>query len=95
MNVSLTPKLEKYVNKQVEIGLYNSSSEVVRAALRTLINSESLLPINQDFENYKMWLNQEIQIGLDQAERGESIPGEKAIEDLRKFRKLQIKKHGL
>ena len=34
MHVSLTPELEKLVKNQVETGLYNSSSEVVREALR-------------------------------------------------------------
>lgn len=34
MHVSLTPELEKLVKRQVESGLYNSSSEVVREALR-------------------------------------------------------------
>lgn len=34
MHVSLTPELEKLVKSKVESGLYNSSSEVVREALR-------------------------------------------------------------
>ena len=34
MHVSLTPELESLVKGQVESGLYNSSSEVVREALR-------------------------------------------------------------
>jgi antitoxin ParD1/3/4 len=34
MHVSLTPELEKLVKTQVNSGLYNSSSEVVREALR-------------------------------------------------------------
>ena len=34
MHVSLTPELESLVKSQVEGGLYNSSSEVVREALR-------------------------------------------------------------
>ena len=34
MHVSLTPELEDLVKGQVESGLYNSSSEVVREALR-------------------------------------------------------------
>ncbi len=34
MHVSLTPELETLVKHQVETGLYNSSSEVVREALR-------------------------------------------------------------
>ena len=34
MHVSLTPELETLVKDHVESGLYNSSSEVVREALR-------------------------------------------------------------
>lgn len=34
MHVSLTPELESLVKVHVESGLYNSSSEVVREALR-------------------------------------------------------------
>lgn len=34
MHVSLTPELESLVKAHVESGLYNSSSEVVREALR-------------------------------------------------------------
>ena len=34
MHVSLTPELETLVKDQVKSGLYNSSSEVVREALR-------------------------------------------------------------
>lgn len=41
-----------------------------------------------------MWLNQEVQIGLDQAARGELIDGEKALQNLRAFRKEQLKLHG-
>jgi antitoxin ParD1/3/4 len=36
MNVSLTPKLEKFVKAQVKSGEFNSASEVVREALRLL-----------------------------------------------------------
>lgn len=36
MNVSLTPRLEKFVRQKVESGLYGSASEVVREALRLL-----------------------------------------------------------
>lgn len=34
MHISLTPELENLVKAQVESGLYNSASEVVREALR-------------------------------------------------------------
>ncbi len=36
MNVSLTPELEKFIDKQVRTGLYQTSSEVVRDGLRVL-----------------------------------------------------------
>ena len=36
MNISLTPRLEALVKEKVESGLYNSSSEVIREALRLL-----------------------------------------------------------
>lgn len=41
MNVSLTPKLEKYVRRKVASGLYNNASEVIREAVRLLVNRES------------------------------------------------------
>ncbi len=41
MNVSLTPELEKFVSAKVESGRYNSSSEVVREALRLLEEHDS------------------------------------------------------
>jgi antitoxin ParD1/3/4 len=37
MNVSLTPELEKWIEECVKSGLYASSSEVVRAGLRKLM----------------------------------------------------------
>lgn len=37
MNVSLTPRLEAFVRKKVETGLYNNASEVVRDALRLMV----------------------------------------------------------
>ena len=36
MNISLTPELAKFVEKEVESGLYQTASEVVRAGLRRL-----------------------------------------------------------
>jgi putative addiction module CopG family antidote len=36
MNISLTPELAKFVEKEVESGLYQTASEVIRAGLRRL-----------------------------------------------------------
>jgi len=41
MNVSLTPKLEEFVRRKVASGLYNNASEVVREALRMLVEREA------------------------------------------------------
>ena len=41
MNVSLTPKLEGYVRAKVESGAYNNASEVIREALRAMIEREA------------------------------------------------------
>jgi antitoxin ParD1/3/4 len=68
MNVSLTPELEQLIHKKVETGLYLSASEVVREALRLLEERDKLQALR--FEE----LRKEIQIGIDQADRGEVAP---------------------
>jgi antitoxin ParD1/3/4 len=65
MNVSLTPELEKLVEDKVKSGLYNSASEVVREALRLLKEQDDLKRLRLEE------LRREVQIGLDQLERGE------------------------
>lgn len=39
-NVSLTPRLEAFIDERVATGRYRSASEVVRAALRLLEEAE-------------------------------------------------------
>ena len=41
MNVSLTSALEEFVRRKVATGLYNNASEVVREALRSMIERET------------------------------------------------------
>lgn len=41
MNVSLTPRLEDFVRRKVESGLYNNASEVMREGLRLLIERDA------------------------------------------------------
>lgn len=62
MNFSLTPQLEEMIRQRVESGKYNNASEVVRDALRHLESSERL-----------DHLRALIQVGLDEANRGELI----------------------
>lgn len=40
MNISLTAELEKYVRGKVASGFYNNASEVIREALRLLVERE-------------------------------------------------------
>jgi antitoxin ParD1/3/4 len=65
MNVSLTPELEQFVHQKVTSGLYLSASEVVREALRLLEERDRQSATKLEH------LRNQIQIGLDQADRGE------------------------
>lgn len=64
MNVSLTPQLEQWVSKRVESGMYNSASEVVREALRLLVEEDEV-------RNLRIAeLKKQVGLGVDQLERG-------------------------
>lgn len=41
MNVSLTSTLEEYIRRKVATGLYNNASEVIREALRLMVERET------------------------------------------------------
>ena len=43
MNVSLTPRLEQFIERKVKAGSYQTASEVVREALRLLAQRDSEL----------------------------------------------------
>ncbi|MEK6288552.1 MAG: type II toxin-antitoxin system ParD family antitoxin [Acidobacteriota bacterium] len=63
MNVSLTPELEQLVNDEIKSGDYKSAKEVVREGLRLVrLRREKLAG-----------LRREIQIGVDEIERGEYV----------------------
>ena len=72
MNVSLTPELEERVARKVDSGLYTSASEVVREGLRLLFDADDARA-GQLAE-----LNNRIQLGLDQLDRGEGVDGGEA-----------------
>jgi antitoxin ParD1/3/4 len=67
MHISLTDRLEAWVRAKVESGLYNNASEVIREALRTQMRAEQTQA--EDLEV----LRAQIDIGLQQAERGELL----------------------
>lgn len=70
MIVSLTPELEELVQEKVASGRYQSASEVIQEALRLLEQEEGLRTPRLEEVRKK------IQLGLDQLDRGEGIPGE-------------------
>ena len=67
MHVSLTPHLEELVRDKVKSGLYNSASEVVREALRLMQDRDRVREMRLED------LRKEIQIGIDQGDRGEFV----------------------
>ncbi len=82
MNVSLTPELERFVEKEVESGLYNTASEVIRAGLRRLKeDQEARLPkMPQTLDELESMLL----ASAERLDRGEGVDGETVIRRLRK-----------
>ncbi len=76
MNVSLTPMLEQFVDTKVKSGRYNSASEVLREALRLLIEHDHVQELQ------RKQLNAKIDEGLAAATRGELIDGKDAMAKL-------------
>jgi antitoxin ParD1/3/4 len=82
MNISLTSELEKFVKKEVQSGLYQTASEVVRAGLRRLKDDQDTrrprVPETLDE------LESQMLQSIGQLDRGRGIGGEAAIRRLRK-----------
>lgn len=85
MNVSLTPKLEKYVQSKVKSGRYTSASEVVREALR-------LLEHNDERERELKEFRAELDRGIAQAEAGLTVDGETVFAKIRQKSRLRRRK---
>jgi antitoxin ParD1/3/4 len=75
MNVSLTDELEKWIETRVSAGLYRSSSEVVREALRLLREHEELKELQREE------LRRSIKVGIDDLDAGRSRPLDAAALD--------------
>jgi antitoxin ParD1/3/4 len=63
MNVSLTPELEKLVQRKVKSGKYQTASEVVREGLRLL----------EERDEQREMLRRDIQIAVEELERGDFV----------------------
>ena len=82
MNVSLTPELEKFVTKEVDSGLYQTASEVVRAGLRRLKEERETRTVRlpatlHELENHLLQ-------AVNSLEAGKGVSGETVFRRLRK-----------
>ncbi len=68
MNVHLGETFDKFVAELIASGLYQSQSEVIRDGLRLLKEREDLRKLKLEE------LRREVRIGIDQLDRGESVP---------------------
>ena len=66
--ISLTPELEKMIGDKVGSGRYHSASEVVREALRLLEQQDEIYQARLE------QLRKELDIGIEQLDRGERVP---------------------
>lgn len=87
MNVSLNPQLEHFIDQKIKSGFYNSASEVIREALRLLMEREIL------FQQQVKKLNQDIDLGLEQLSRGEGISGDKVFDEIKAMSKSKSDRH--
>ena len=76
MNVNLTPELEKFVQRRLKTGRYNSASEVVREALRLLDDQDKIRAAQLTA------LRGRIDEGLASLDRGAGVDGEKFMAKL-------------
>jgi antitoxin ParD1/3/4 len=82
MNISLTPELAKFVEKEVQSGLYQTASEVIRAGLRRLKEDQDVrLPqAPKTLEALEAQLRQ----AIDRLDSGKGVDGEAVFCRLRK-----------
>jgi antitoxin ParD1/3/4 len=79
VNISLTPELGAFLQSRVKSGRYQTTSEVVREALRLLQQQE------KEREQRLRQLKVKLKRGASQAERGELLDGDEVFEELRQM----------
>jgi antitoxin ParD1/3/4 len=79
VNVSLTPELDAFLQSRVKSGRYQTTSEVVREALRLLERHE------RDRDETFQQLKAKLERGTAQAGRGELLDGDEVFDELREM----------
>ena len=77
MNLNIPPEFERAILDRVASGAYETPEDVLKACLEALTLMEAELAENHE------WLKREVQIGIDEADRGELIPGAEALASIR------------
>ncbi len=79
VNISLTPELDAFLQSRVKSGRCQTTSEVVREALRLLQNQ------GKEREVGLKQLKGKLQRGASQAERGELLKADEVFQELRQL----------
>ena len=79
VNISLTPELDAFLQSRLASGRYQTTSEVVREALRLLERQET--EREEAMKQFKAKLNR----GAAQAERGELFDGDEVFAELKEM----------
>jgi putative addiction module CopG family antidote len=85
MNVSLTPELKKFVESEVESGVYPTASDVIRAGLRSLKSEKQPLSVPRTKDE----LEASLIASIDRMDRGLGVGGETVIRRLRRKMKAR------
>lgn len=79
VDISLTPELNAFLQRRVKSGRYQTTSEVVRQALRLLQHQE------REREEGLKQLKAKLQRGAAQADRGDLLDGNQVFQELREL----------
>ena len=79
VNISITPELDEFLQARVKSGRYQTTSEVVREALRLLERHE------QERDKAFNQLKAKLEWGAAEAERGELLDGIEVFDELREM----------
>jgi antitoxin ParD1/3/4 len=82
VNISLTPELERFVQRKVSSGLYNNASEVIREGLRLL----------KEHDEDRLRWREQIERGWRQARAGDVMDGSPTVREIENRLKSRAKK---
>ncbi len=76
VNISITPEWDVFLQGRVQSGRYQTTSEVVREALRLLERHE------RERDEVFLQVKAKLQRGADEADRGELLDGDEVFDEL-------------